>query len=126
MTQLQKTPHEEAVLLKQYGFDYKCNDYWYISSRGELVHMCNSRDYDNFNRLKGFTSCPTIQLALKWLRDVKGKHAWVISIWQPEWNNYSYQYYYIDKSREEWNGSTHYETYDEAEMEALRKALKDL
>ena len=50
-TELQLVSYEQAVRLKELGFDYKC------------IEIC-------------FTT-PTVALALKWMRDVKGMKGFV-------------------------------------------------
>lgn len=53
---------ETAKLLKEKGFDADI-DLWY-NSDGEIFHLSHP-DY-NF----AFVQCPTIQMAMKWLREV--------------------------------------------------------
>ena len=57
---------ETAKLLKEKGFDGDI-DLWY-NSDGEIFHLCH---YD-YNATKYFAcvQCPTLQMAMKWLRDV--------------------------------------------------------
>ena len=55
-----------AKLLKEKGFDEPCQKCYYISTKSiEDVH--NGR---NTTLLSFFISCPTLQMAMKWLREV--------------------------------------------------------
>lgn len=59
---------ETAKLLKEKGFDEKCRQYWY---RGNLVFSrseIHNRELDNYED-EGW-SAPTLQMAMKWLREV--------------------------------------------------------
>lgn len=62
---------ETSKLLKEKGFNEGCRQYWYrdnlIFSRSEIWN----RELDNYED-KGWTA-PTIQMAMKWLREVHNK-----------------------------------------------------
>lgn len=61
---------ETAKLLKEKGFDEKCRQYYYrdnlILSRSEV---CNE-ELDNFQEVGEGWSAPTLQMTMKWLREV--------------------------------------------------------
>ncbi len=120
MSQLQKTPFEEAKLLSNAGFNWDCDDYY--DKFGEEFHDFTPSIH-GFPRA-AYYPIPTIQLALKWLRDMKGRHAWVRTIWQSGQEIPTYQYQYKDNIK--WISSMHYETYEVAELQALRETLKEL
>ena len=56
---------ETAKLLKKKGFDEKCNSYFI--SNNEIALIANKR---NFNKHGIYLSAPTLQRAMKWLREV--------------------------------------------------------
>ena len=59
---------ETAKLLKEKGFNEGCRQYWY---RGNLVFSRSeiwNRELDNYED-EGWTA-PTLQMAMKWLREV--------------------------------------------------------
>ena len=67
---------ETAKLLKEKGFDEGCTRYWY---KGKLVfsgHEIWNRELDNYYEDKAWTA-PTLQMAMKWLREVHGLHFWI-------------------------------------------------
>lgn len=59
---------ETAKLLKEHGFEWECNRYYYD---GEYYFVTIS---DNWNDDTGLVSIPTHQMALAWLREVHNKH----------------------------------------------------
>ena len=58
--------YEQAVKLKELGFDWKC-DYWYynVTKCQVSVHGSDCFDFDNM------TKSPTLAQVQKWLREVK-------------------------------------------------------
>jgi hypothetical protein len=73
--QLQLVNFEQAKRLKEAGFDWDVNRCFNITS-----HNCVSVIYGNYNgahyptnNVLEHLSAPTVALALKWFRDVKGK-----------------------------------------------------
>ena len=56
---------EVAKLLKDKGFNEKCNSYFI--SNNEIALIANKRD---FNKHGIYLSAPTLQRAMKWLREV--------------------------------------------------------
>jgi len=67
--QLQLVTFEQAEKLKTFGFKWGC-EYCYSVENAFLKKygLCS----DTFNQNKNYVSAPTISLALKWIRDVKG------------------------------------------------------
>ena len=59
---------EIAKLLKEKGFDIPCREHYY--QYGEL--SLYSTEYNNWNGEDDYYSCPTLQIAMKWLREVHG------------------------------------------------------
>lgn len=65
--QLQLTNFEQAAALKAAGFDWEVTDYFHTE-----YDVCETGEYDNYNSDNNTISRPTVALALKWLREVKG------------------------------------------------------
>ena len=65
---------EVAKLLKEKGFNEPCRDF-YRKENDEWLRR-NTYEYNYFNlqmpRWEGCYSCPTHQMAMKWLREVHG------------------------------------------------------
>lgn len=81
--QLQLVNFEQAKALKGTGFDWSVDEYFKQYVGSEIIHedfieggekyCCNSLD----NEVMLFYSRPTVALALKWLREVKGLHCFI-------------------------------------------------
>ena len=70
MTQEDYVSYEVAKLLKEKGFDEPCQKCYYISTKSiEDVHNGRNTILSSF-----FISCPTLQMACKWLREVHKIH----------------------------------------------------
>jgi len=72
--QLQLVTFEQAKRLKQLGFNWEINGYYseYYDNSGKLIDW-NLQNYNRMVRYRdGYFSAPTVALALKWMRDVKG------------------------------------------------------
>lgn len=68
---------ETAKLLKEKGFDEECRAF-YVKSKEcgiELFHAKESYNYNN--NVHPCTSAPTLQMAVKWLREVHNISVWV-------------------------------------------------
>lgn len=68
--------HEVAKLLKEAGFDWKCNGVFisedgtqYTFTKMDAAWDSNNSKYNQYN-----ISAPTLEVAQKWLREVKGIH----------------------------------------------------
>ena len=74
MSQLQLVNFEQAKRLKKLGFDW-CDEHYYAVTynRGVVLRTRNllMTDTEIIERARGYTA-PTVALALKWFRDVKG------------------------------------------------------
>ena len=62
-------------------------------------------------------------LVFRWFREKYGLPSHIATYWQHDWNNYSYQYYFV-QDKVEWNGIEHYKTYEEAELACLIKLIE--
>lgn len=58
---------ETAKLLKEKGFDELCHGYFRKDNPNDLVELAQAA---NWNDEPFFTSRPTLQMAMKWLREV--------------------------------------------------------
>lgn len=66
---------ETAKLLKDKGFDVECSCYYFFKDE---AHFEESLSHWNWNN--GYTfrySAPTLQMAMKWLREVHKLHIWI-------------------------------------------------
>ena len=82
--QLQLVTFKQAKRLKQVGFNWWTYRLFY-NDTGEL----SNRMTGCFNEEKEYVSAPSVQLALKWMRDVKGIPC---SVGYYDTNEHSYSY----------------------------------
>ena len=106
--------YPEALELKQLGFDERTLQAYYKDS-GQLLNIGSGNMYD--------TKSPLYQQAFRWFREKYNLASHIATYWQHDWNNYSYQYYFVE-DKIEWNGIEHYKTYEEAELACLRKLIE--
>jgi len=118
---------ESSKLLKEKGFDGKC-DYLYVD--GKLVRAlgcaCNWNDGETlFADYKNECSAPTIQMAMKWLREVYNIHIEVTYFFEPHIYKYTITYTPVALN----SVSSHpqcFNTYEEACEAAIEYCLKNL
>jgi len=116
--QLALVTYEQAKKLKELGFDWECTAFYDLNENNELDYFANQVDWNNE---VDTLSAPTVALALKWFRDVKGI---LCDVGFCGLTFHTYVYSYINKNG--LIGSTDkgysYDTYEEAES-ALLDAL---
>lgn len=119
---------ETAKLLKEKGFDAEC-DYLYVN--GDIIRAqggkCNWNDGEMlFTDYKNECSAPTLQMAMKWLREV---HKIVINIGWGEVFEENYQWWCIilnQNSGEILRENEYHKTYEEACESAIKYCLENL
>lgn len=121
---------ETAKLLKEKGFDVPCLTCWYIGS--EAHEKFNDSPF-NYNEIKSefeWLSRPTLQMAMKWLREVHKIH---IQIWILEEKGYWFDIEKIlnDQYKHKSLYSTglediYFETYEQACEAAIKCCLENL
>lgn len=119
---------EVAKLLREAGFDWECvKNYmgeidllWTATTSGNLN--------DNSEIHKGWKSTPTLEVAQRWLREVKGIYTMVFK----DFATIDGWHYFVVK-KEDWesgNESNFYQqesnnhTYEEAQEAGIKKALE--
>ena len=117
--------YEQAVKLKELGFDWKCN-HWYHPLEPEKIIECQT--YCNHNSFERPYSAPTLAQVAKWLRDVKG----LIIYSEPRFYKgkkplLGYEYHLFNKKDGYYShieSETIYDTYEEALSEGINEALE--
>ena len=129
-------PHEEALALKELGFDEPCNTCYdkleMVASYGVSVF-----DYKNYNTTGYMVSRPTFSQAFRWFREKYKLHYSIdyeCSQHDHKWGyNYTiYNYNQVVKTNEEYiqsnpiapAGEWVYETHEEAELDCLKKLIE--
>ena len=128
-------PYEQALALKEFGFDEPCFGY-YVD--GELrginlgikelggkepyyqrfgFHVISNLDIDNATKV--IIAAPTFSQAFRWFRE---KYGMKFHIRQDIWNHWC-RVTMILKD-DEYTDIEDYETYEEAELECLKKLIE--
>lgn len=119
----QFVPHTESIALKGLGFNEPCLSFYRNMKDGSMLSACNTHNDNQFStctnqELKNFTSdeycsAPLYQQAFKWFREnYKSYHS-------IEFKHSKY-YGYIQNS----DFTIWCDTYEEAELECLRKLIE--
>jgi len=118
-------PYEQALSLKELGFDEPCFATWIerdIRDGGGIV-LEMWGDEDTEYTPMSMLIAPTFSQAFRWFREKHNLPSHISTYWQPDWNDYSYQYNFVE-DKKKWNGIKHYKTYEEAELECLKKLIE--
>jgi hypothetical protein len=131
-------PYEQAIELKELGFDKESFNRFYTKPKCKMFGIDEKgRTYPIKNTPKklytigeccvlnedNVITAPTFSQAFRWFREKHGLASHIATYWQHDWNNYSYQYYFVE-DKIEWNGIEHYKTYEEAELACLKKLIE--
>lgn len=68
---------ETAKLLKEKGFNEKCLAHWFIGTERNFSVSSTPCNWNEIKTDLDWLSCPTLQMAMKWLREV---HNWNVVI----------------------------------------------
>ena len=113
---------ECAKLLKEKGFDEPCYTYWY---EDEIFFGPDNDSYRNSTLNVDCYACPTLQMAMKWLREV---HYITIDVfhfrnWKVNIKTIPDDYFKADYSYPELKPA---ETYEQACEAAIKYCLENL
>jgi hypothetical protein len=121
------TSYTEALALKELRFNEPCFGYYDIKDNNLQLFSDNLQDASCNSDLKydDFKHCtaPLYQQAFRWFREKHNLPSHIATYWQHDWNNYSYQYHFVE-NKTEWFGIEHYKTYEEAEFACLKKLIE--
>lgn len=127
---------EQAVQLKELGFDRECNHY-YDTETKELVENHNDYSpedsfsdcsaYDNHNHCWNCVSVPFLAEAQKWLREVKGIHIEIRYVFNPQYEPWVGRIVMLgDQPESELINTDTCDSYEEALLEGIDMVLKIL
>jgi len=110
---------ETAKLLKEKGFDEPCHAL-YHNGEDKIFFGLDVDSYYNTVLNADCYACPTLQMAMKWLREVHNLHIVVF-----RYNNSAFPYIWYIFAH---NGEKPYKTnsYEEACEEAIKYCLENL
>ena len=106
-------PYEQALALKELGFDEPCfGRYW----NGELKILMFSEQFINPSHV---ALAPTFFQAFRWFREKYGLPSWIYTS-----NNKEYWYSVLKDGRMLVRDYKPFETYEEAELACLKKLIE--
>lgn len=122
---------EQAKALKELGFDWKCNHYYFMDW-GELISYNPADIFDQlyvdfnnssyWNNGESYTfSAPTLAQAQKWLREVK--NIIVLATCSIDYEQGHEWYWFVDKDIHIGFPEQFYDTYEQALSAGVDKAL---
>ena len=124
---------ETAKLLKEKGFNWECECYYFFNNEVQFEESLAHWDWNN-----GYTyrySAPTIQMAMKWLREAYKIHINLDIHWLHFANTLGWMYIitkivengveYVDAKGDE-DDKHFYSTYEEAAEAAIKYCLENL
>jgi hypothetical protein len=109
-------PYKQALELKELGFDEPCLGY-YVTVEVSNPFLVTTKISDTQGGY--FTFAPLYQQAFRWFRE-KGLHSAIMPKITP--SNTIVYYIYEGKPKKDWNNC--FETYEEAELECLKKLIE--
>ena len=117
-------PYEQALELKEIGFDEPCFT-WYWDDIG----MYNGLEFGNHNKNINYVSAPTFSQAFRWFRE---KHDMLANVYSNasgflfEWHDTIGGTHRYDSGFDGPNDSGCWDTYEEAELECLKKLIETI
>ena len=127
----QFVPYEQALKLKELGFDEECFTYF----KNGIIDLDDEgileiyKNYDAHNDIDEYISSPLWQQAFDWFRDVMLLDNFIIPYWfidgEYKVKKYTYSIEPSNRFDEYFDcDSDQYDTYEEAEFECLVKLIE--
>ena len=119
---LQRVKFPQAKSLKAAGFDYDCDLSYIVDSVGENHGIYWRPELERGTSKDQEFPAPTVALALKWMRDVKG----IIGIVNYDAKQKSYDFYVCSRDGNGFLSKHCYQSYEQAESALLDAALAEI
>jgi hypothetical protein len=120
-------PYEQALALKELGFDESCYAFYHREDKPHLGFCANGFQDDTTLEIK--CTAPLYQQAFRWFREKYGICSWIERLYTDD--HVLYYRYTCEKSIESppnynktWITLKEYNTYEEAELACLRKLIE--
>jgi hypothetical protein len=123
-------PYQEALELKQLGFDEPCFTYYKNDQLSDILELVKNSEMTNVNNESDdYISAPTYSQAFRWFREKYGLNSWVTKehkykqpfCWYIQDN---YSKYNSDFMTDGIHYNTYFKTYEDAELECLQKLIE--
>ena len=118
---------EVAKLLKEVGFDWECREYYYnfTTTGWSLSFDDNFVNWNSWS--EQYISAPTLEVAQRWLREVKNCYTGIdVFVRNPDKNNTYYNRWFVYFNGTRYSGSNYDDTqyYEDAQEAGIKKALE--
>lgn len=116
---------ETAKLLKEKGFDEPCNCYGGYNGVNLTYRLCITNKFTNWNKHtdERIISCPTLQMTMKWLREVHNIH---INIMYNDRYAHPYEFHIIKQHYASKSDMNRYNSHEETAEAAIKYCLENL
>ena len=116
---------ETAKLLKEKGFDSECHSHYYPCHRPDGSVQYHIAEIYSLKSLKDFYLAPTLQMAMKWLREV---HNLFVDIYYDYdfREGYKFSIHKLTKGTTLETNNENYSTYEQACDKAIKYCLENL
>ena len=117
-------PYEQALELKELGFDDPCYAYYEYDTKLVYTSIVSQNTNSFWVLATGIISAPLYQQAFRWFREKHGLYG--IYTMGDDWNNYYWQVWRNDSMTKTYICSSDYvfETHEEAELACLLKLIE--
>lgn len=118
---------ETAKLLKEKEFNGLCNAYYNFVTTNKFHSGYEPTDFNSIDtRIRKIVSAPTLQMAMRWLRDIHNINIEPESVWNGK--KWEYQLFIVtpQNSVSPYYEKNLYKSYEECVESALKYCLKNL
>ena len=117
-------PYEQALELKELGFDEPCFGYYNItwSKQNELLFPQYAGEVENWNEMTRLCSAPLYQQAFRWFREKYGLYAEIFVD-----DNKTFGFYitsFIEEGRLDKPITRQFNTYDKAQLGCVKQLIE--
>jgi hypothetical protein len=113
-------PYEQALALKELGFNEPCFGY---HLNNEFQFFANIRSCNTNSEFKFYPTAPTLSQCFKWFREKYGLYH-SIGLDNSLEDDVNCDYQIINHSQSISESETDFKTYEEAELECLKKLIE--
>jgi hypothetical protein len=115
-------PYEQALNLKELGFDEPCFGYYNTtwSKQNELLFPQYAGELENWNEMTHLCSAPLYQQAFRFFREKCGLCSWITM----ELGNKSTFCWVLSGEHTSTQYAAYFHTYEEAELACLKKLIE--
>jgi len=126
-------PYEQALALKELGFDEPCLSSWTYKTKERIptLYGCGALLFDTDGLITNQTediicSAPLCQQAFRWFREKYNEHSLIIPYCDSSGEVISYRFEIViqDYNLDDFESERKNYTYEEAELECLKKLIE--